>query len=112
MRFSSYYFIFSIVTTLFRRFWLTTGEMTRLRCNVCWEKFACDRTNDVLFSLEHVIEMSEEKTGGKRQVCAVYKFNMAKSPQERPVGKKTKKKFGLHDVAGNFFSTQSGENQL
>lgn len=78
--------------------------MTHLRCNVCWEKFACDRTNDVLFSLEHVIEMSEEKTSGKRQVCAVHKFNMAKSPQERPVGKKTKKKFGLHDVAGNFFS--------
>lgn len=74
--------------------------MTRLRCNVCWEKFACDRTNDVLFSLEHVIEMSKEKASGKRQVCAVHIFNWAKSPQERPVEKNN---FGLHGVGGNFF---------
>lgn len=103
MRFSSYYFFFSIVTTLFRRFWLKTGEMTHLRCNVCWEKFACDRTNDVLFSLEHVTEMSEEKTSGKRQVCAVHKFNRAKSPQERPVGGK-KKSLAFMMLQAIFFS--------
>lgn len=76
---------YTIMTTLFRRFWLKTGQMARLRSNVCCEKFACDRINDILFSLEHVIKTGEEKTSGKRQVYAMHKFNRTKCLQERLV---------------------------
>lgn len=49
------------------------------------EKFACDRINYILFSLEHVIKMGEEKMSSKRRVCVMHVFNQGK---EGLVGKK------------------------
>lgn len=77
----------TIVTTLLRRFCLKrgqTGHIWRVMLAVL-EKFACDRINYILFSLEHVIKMGEEKMSSKRRVCVMHVFNQGK---EGLVGKK------------------------
>ena len=53
------------------------------------EEFARDRINNILFSLEHVIKMGEEKMSGKRRVCVIYMFNRIKSLSEGVVEKKS-----------------------
>lgn len=113
MRFSSYYFFFPLLPHCLEDFGLQ-----QVRWHV-WDVMSAGRsllvTEPMTFSsawnmLLKWVRKRRVVKGRYVQCTNLTGLNLHRKDQWGK--KKKKKKFGLHDVAGNFFFTQSGENQL